>query len=371
MNNNVFESMDEYTFFENNESFIPSQIEFPNNILNDLNNISMNNIYEEDNYGNFNNINNIESYFLINKSELEKKNTAKDTKSSSTKKSEESCEPKLYTLKDILGILNKEQNNDIFTYFFSSLESNEYKIEDNLKLTKNKRMRPFDSENIVLILNNNSKNDEEKKKRGRKSKDNIKREIHDKRCPDNIIKKIKVVIFKYTLLFLNKILKENFKYEIQLLKLDYQLINRIEKEQELNFLNLSLKDLFSKDISPKYKNKFQNDYNKKIIEEILKDAEYIVLFAFNMTLRDWLDIFTQKRSVKDIVNKYNNNNIDFQDLIEKIEQSVIGFDEMLKKINENNDEDYMTLFICYLYNYERWFCLKKCRKRNIKEKEIE
>ena len=369
MNNNVFESMDEYTFFENNESLVSSLIEFPNNILNDLNNINMNNIYEEDNYGNFNNINNIESYFLINKSELEKKNTAKDTKSSSTKESEESREPKLYTLDDILDILNKEQNKDIYSYL-SSLKF-EYNIENNLKLTKKKRMRPFDSENIVLMLNNNSKNEEKKKKRGRKSKDNINREIHDKRSPDNIIKKIKVVIFKYTLLFLNKILKENFKYEIQLLKLDYQLINRIEKEQELNFLNLSLKDLFSKNISPKYKNKFPNDYNKKKIEKILKDAEDIVLFAFNMTLRDWLDIFTQKRSVKDIVNKYNNNNIDFQDLIEKIEQSVIGFDEMLKKINENNDEDYMTLFICYLYNYERWFCLKKCRKRNIKEKEIE
>jgi len=369
MNNNVFESMDENTFFKNNESFISSQIEFPNNILNDLNNINMNNIYEEDNYGNFNNINNIESYFWINKSELEKKNTAKDTKSSSTKKSEESCEPKLYTLNDISKIFNKEQNKDIYSYL--SNVKFEYNIENNLKLTKNKRMRPFDSENIALILNNNSKNDEEKKKRGRKSKENIKREIHDKRCPDNIIKKIKVVIFKYTLLFLNKILNDNSKYKIQLLKLDYKLINRIEKEQELNFLNLSLKDLFSKDISPKYKNKFPHDYNKKIIEKILKDDGDIVLFAFNMTLRDWLDIFTQKKSVKDIVNKYNKNNIDFQDLIEKIEQSLIGFDKMLKKINENNDEDYMTLFIFYFYNYERWFCLKKCRKRNIKEKEIE
>ena len=216
----------------------------------------------------------------------------------------------------------------------------------------------------------NLKKDEGKIKRGRKTKE-IKYEIHDKRCPDNIIKKVKVIIFKYARLFLNNIIKENCKNKIELLKLDYKFINRIKKEQELKFLNMSLKDLFSKDISPIYKNNFTKDYNKIIITKILEDADDIILFAFNMTLRDWLDIFTLKKSVKDIANEFNKYN-DNENLITKIEQSLIKFDKTIIKVDENNDKDYMALFIFCLYNYERWFYLKKGRKRkkNLKEKEI-
>jgi hypothetical protein len=145
--------------------------------------------------------------------------------------------------------------------------------------------------------------------------------------------------------------------------LDYKFINRIKKEQELNFLNMSLKDLFSKDISPRYKNNITKDYNKIIIAKILEDADDIILFAFNMTLRDWLDIFTLKKSVKDIANEFNKYN-DNENLVTKIEQSLIKFDKTILKIDENNDKDYMALFIFCLYNYERWFYLKKCRKRD-------
>ena len=88
-----------------------------------------------------------------------------------------------------------------------------------------------------------------------------------------------------------------------------------------------------------------------------------------MTLRDWIDIFTQKKSVKDIKNVYNNKNNDCQNLIEKIEQNLIGLDKIIDKLNKNNDEDYMALFIFCLYNYERWFYLRK-RKTIKKEKEL-
>ena len=66
--------------------------------------------------------------------------------------------------------------------------------------------------------NNNSKNNEKGKKRGREAKDNNnKRETHDKRSPDNIIKKVKAAIFKYTLSFLNNILKENLKKKCEII----------------------------------------------------------------------------------------------------------------------------------------------------------
>ena len=133
---------------------------------------------------------------------------------------------------------------------------------------------------------------------------------------------------------------------------------------------MSLKDIFSKDISPKYNNgKYSNDFNKKIIENILNNnCNNTIIFAFNITLRDWLDFFTLKKSLEDIINKYNNinYNIDF-DIIEK---SLVGIDNLLNIINNKNDEDYLTLFILCLYNYERWFYLKKQRNRNEEEKKI-
>ena len=224
-----------------------------------------------------------------------------------------------------------------------------------------------------LILNENSKNDEKKNKRGRKTIGKNKRETHDKNHPDNIIKKVKVAIFKYSLYFLNNLLKENFRYKVELLKLNYKFVDRMQKEQELEFLNMSLKDLFSKEISPKYtnKNNFDEDHNKGMIEKILKDADDTILFAFNMTLREWFDIFTLKKSVKDIINE-NNNNMDCQNKIEKIEKSLVTVDKLLTEINNknSNDKDYMARFIFGLYNYERWFHLKKCRKIDKKGKEI-
>ena len=339
------------------EALTSPQIQFPNNSLYNFNKINMINKNDEDSLYNL---------YLINKSELEKKNITKDTKSNSNKDNEDSCEPELYTSNDILNIFNKEQNKYIFSEIIKKLKFSEY-IEDDLNLTKKKRLRPFVFD--ALILNKDLKNDEKKKKRGRKTKENNKSETHDKRCPDNIIKKVKATIFKYILLFLNKIINENFKFKVELLKLDYRFVERIEKEQNLKLLNMRLKDLFSKDISPKYKYKYPKDYNKKIIEKILQDTNEIILFSFNMTLRDWIDIFTQKKSVKDIINVYNNKNNNCQNLIEKIEQNLIGLDKIVNKINENNDEDYMALFIFCLYNYERWFYLRK-RKTIKKEKEI-
>ena len=360
MLNTFLESInDNNSYFGNNEIFTLSQMNFPNQSLHLSNNpfhdIKMIDTNEELSlWDNNNNGNNVDSYNSTNKSELEKRNH----KFILTK----SDEPELFTSNDILSII--EKHKDLFGEL-KKLEFSEF-IEYDLNLTKKKRIRPFDFD--ALISNKNLKKDEGKTKRGRKTEEQ-KREIHGKRSPDNIIRKVKVFIFNKILLFLNNIINKNWKYKVELKKLDYKFINRIKADQELKYLDMSLKDLFSKDISPKYQNKFPKDYNKEIIARILKDADDIILFSFDMTLRDWLDIFTLKKSVKDIVNGYNKYK-DCQNLIEKIEQSMIKFDKAINEIEEkeNNDKDYMPLFICCLYNYERWFYLKKCRKKDKKKK---
>ena len=154
------------------ETLTSPQKQFPNNTLYNINKINMINKNDEDNLGNFN---------LNYKPELEKKNTTKDTKSTSNKNNEDNCEPELYTSNDILNIFNNEQNKYIFGENIKKLKFSEY-IEDDLQLTKKKRIRSdFDYDNLFLQSNNNSKNNEKGKKRGREAKDNNnKRETHSR-----------------------------------------------------------------------------------------------------------------------------------------------------------------------------------------------
>ena len=186
--------------------------------------------------------------------------------------------------------------------------------------------------------------------------------------PDNIIKKIKAKIFEYPVLFLNNILN-NHKEEDKLFKLDYKYINRLNKEQDLKFLNMSLKELFSKEISRKHiKNGRTKDFNKEYIDTILENQrDNTILFIFNITFRDWLELFTLKKNIHEIIIKYDYKDIDY----ERIEKSLYGIDNLLNKIMNNNDNEYLTNFIFHLYNYEKWFCDKTGRKKkNISLKSI-
>ena len=80
--------------------------------------------------------------------------------------------------------------------------------------------------------------------------------------------------------------------------------------------------------------------------------------------------FTYKKSVKNIINEYNNIDIENIDFL-KIEKSWVGIDKLLDTIRKKNDDFYLIHFIICLYNYERWFYLKKSRNYKIKEKEKE
>jgi hypothetical protein len=114
--------------------------------------------------------------------------------------------------------------------------------------------------------------------------------------PDNIIKKIKAEIFKYLTIFLNNVTNDkNTQNENnnKIYKINYCFINQLNKEIDLRYLNMPLKNLFSLlNISPKYKT-IDPESNKKLIKKLLNgQTDEAIKFAFNMTLRDWLDIFS-------------------------------------------------------------------------------
>ena len=241
------------------------------------------------------------------------------------------------------------------------------KIKDiEYKLIHKKRKREKKKHNDVPCINIENKDEDIKKvKRGRKIKlDNPSRIEHTKYSDDNIIKNIKVKIFIYPLYFLNNILDEsinNNKYK--LCKLNYKYINRLKKGKDLDCLEMSLKDIYSFDITSKYQ-KFKKKNNKNIINKIIKKEIIVkdyetIMFALNLSLRNWMELFTYKKNIYEVIQDYKefgNANLDI------IEKCLIGVEDLLQKIFEKkNDKEFFSIYTLLLYNYERWFSIKRGR----------
>ena len=259
--------------------------------------------------------------------------------------------------------LSKELAQNIFTE--DNIEKVESNINDQKLLGKKKKKKNKD------ISKEGENKDEEKRK-----KEECSKRKHDKFCGDNIIKKIKFKLFESFLKFVNKVINEtldktklvkycrvlrpsnknNDNLENLLKMIDYQYIVRINKKLDLEILNMPFKEFFSKDISPMY-SKLESNSNKVIIHKLLEE-EYenkSIYFALNMIFKDWLDIFLYKKNFDSIFNFEN-------EVIKNIKKNFEYIDEIIIDINEK-DNYYLLYFMIYLYNYERWFCLKRGRNR--------
>ena len=303
-------------------------------------------------------------YYLLGKSEngnniLEKEDKMTSSKSNPIKEeSKKNEEPIYYSIDNILDILSDDKFHKFRNILLTNKNSNH--IPNEIELSKEKKQKTRnDNKKITILIKNQKEENQLKKKRGRKGNNINNSKEHGKMGPDNIIKKIKAKLFQYIIDSINNLVN---KKENILLNLDYQFIDRLNREQDLKYLKMTLKELLSKDISPKYYPKAGKDYNKNKIEYILKyEADSTIEFVFNINFADWLDIFTLKKTVRQIVEKYNclEQNIDCQ----KIERSFIDIEELLNKISDKNTEEYFALFVFYLYNYERWFYIKHGRNR--------
>ena len=219
--------------------------------------------------------------------------------------------------------------------------------------------------------------DKESQKVGRKKHDDFTKRKHDKNSADNIIKKIKLKFFEYSLKFLNntlnsyldktKILEYNkmIRKDIKndepqnLIKLlDYKFVDKIKKETDLLLLKKPLKDIFANDISPKYST-LSRDSNKTMIERIIKDQKdnANIMFAFNLTFGEWIDVFTYKKELKSIKNYDEEKMKDLNDKFIKLDKLIL---EIYEKEYTSN---YLSYFISYAFNYKRWFLMKKGRNR--------
>ena len=307
--------------------------------------------------------NNNELYFIPN-SDLNRKLTNSNkneynkvnTINCSSTKIESTNDKSLFSVCSVENIKKIFSKNKNLSQINEKFQENDNIKEEEDKLLKRKRKR--DEKNSVTRVEIKEEN---KTKRGRKRNDNSNRQEHNKNSSDNIIKKIKTQLFVYLFQFLNNMFE--FEKDQKLCKLDYKIINQINKDNEIKLLRTTLEDLFSSDISPKYISK-STDFNKKLILKKIKPKEEVkdydtVLFVLNMTFGEWFDLFRYKKDIKDIQKEYQQiDNIKF----DKIAKSFVYVDNLLNKMIKKQDEKYFSLFIFFIYNYERWFAIKSPRK---------
>ena len=274
-------------------------------------------------------------------------------------------------------IFNQNFETDWNTYLINSKICNKKGIYNNYKITSfnffimnNKKQ----SDNSINIMNMNSqknkifkKSNKDSTKRGRKRKregidDNNDKKTHNKFSDDNLRKKCKNIVLKSILEFINGKIREQYHNKIGhgMFKKELKILNQEKKVKstisfEKSFINKTLKEIFSSDISARFYN-FPRNYNKLMIESLIEDIDeerrkYFIKL-FDITFIDCLKYFSEDK-----------------------EALKIGELTGLKKISAIKEElikehgnEYFEKFINYLQNFEDIINNKRARKRRKKNK---
>ena len=186
-------------------------------------------------------------------------------------------------------------------------------------------------------------------------------ENHTKNAFDNIVRKIKSKLFGAIIIILNKSLEEKKKVEENkkekkekkgelkhecFLKPEQQIILQTNVKENLELLDMKLREIFSKKVSEKVKNfskEYQLDYNKNFIEKIKDDPKkQKTNEILDMTFFQCLEHFRGSEKYEAL----NGLEIEYENVIEDM----------------NDDIDYKNNFIEHLRKYEILFRNKKPRK---------
>ena len=307
-----------------------------------------------------------------------KRETLNKQQAEKEKYSDEEITPEYFSLKKIKDLIIQKSPLETFKelddtiLLDTNLENVESNINDQILLGKKRKKKE------KLKLNSNKEADIaiiEKKF--------ITLKKHDKYCGDNIIKKIKFKLLEAFLKYVNKVINETFdkeklmeynkilrpfnikkeKCEDILKIIDYRYIDKLNKKRDLSLLHMPFKEIFSKNISPKYL-KLRQDSNKLIIEKLLKEEKENsdITFVLNIKFKDWIDIFTYKKEFDSLINLK-------EERIDNLVQYFEYADKLIYDIYRiNQNDNYLLYFLIHLFNYERWFCLKRGRTRMRKEK---
>lgn len=260
-----------------------------------------------------------------------------------------------------------------FNSNFSLNSNNQYNIQNSNQFnhinnqTVNPLILPSEIQsNIEIEIESEEKKEEEKennseesKTLGRKRKDSLIQGKHDKFSSDNLYRKIKSKLLDILYDFINYKINEIYK-DIPYYNIKENKLKKIEQEQVVNshieynqkFLFKTLKEIFSVDISHKYK-RYDLGHNKNVIDNLLEEKNNERREIFTKLLnKNFLECLEHFRGTK-IINEL---------------EGLMTFDEFKEKYIE--DADYLSTIEYTLMNYEEILNNKKIRKKRIRNDNI-
>ena len=290
---------------------------------------------------------------------------------------------------DIIKIINTKMNISYNIQNILNAVSN-IKNDSRIEIVKKDITEKLDTRS--KRTNKRLKNKEDIKF-GRKKKEDLSFRIHNKYTTDNIIIKIKNVMKKYLIIFVNNIIISLYGSKkineirtilnlpkhasLSLIKdINYKSIaNKTRKKDNLDLLTISVEEFLSSSVSTRYrkinKEEYNNlsKYNQIIIDFLFKDNINRDMFNFifkNLKIEDWLNIFIYQKELNDFCSfNYLGEN---QKKI--IEESFLKIDNFFDKLSEEGDL-YFFCFLLLIYNFKRYFLIKQERQGKNKTKTIE
>ena len=251
-------------------------------------------------------------------------------------------------------IMTEVPKNDIDDFQKQKIESEEKKINKTQEATiKSKSGQNNMKTNVIFttkkIMTQNKKNKIQEKK-------NETKHTHTKYANDNMIRKIKFIIINHMMDFINLKISERYNNSRikKLLTMGKSQVINTKVNDNINFLNKKLKDIFSEKITGRYTNHilYPPERNKNLIEELIneQDEEKKQYFnnLFNLTFIDCLDHFINKKfipilkdleSFEEIIkvpekSKKKNIKINESEYIETLRQFLENYESILRNINQ-------------------------------------
>ena len=221
---------------------------------------------------------------------------------------------------------------------------NEYSIVDNENYQEFIQSSKLVNDNDFQIFEKNVN-------LGRKKKGSSEKGIHNEYTSDNIIRKCKAVFINKLRNFINNKIKifyeldgQQFSDSKKLMKMNQQQIINSHVKYNQFFLNRTIKEIFSENISSRC-NKYSLEHNKNLINDLLKEKDKTRnIFFKNIFSLTFLDCIKHIR----------------EDKIEDCLKGLQNLDEICQ--NLGGDDDYKESFKTYIVNFENIINNKKSRK---------
>lgn len=239
-----------------------------------------------------------------------------------------------------------DEDNDYMNAYFITKSSTLYKRKKIFNIFKEKKKQ----KQTIKIIGRKKKIDITRN--GNDDYDNNK-EYHSKMKEDNLIQKIKVVFVNSSMNFINKRhknykIKINQKYERLVYKIKSEFAQVIKKDENLKFLQTSIRDLFSSDLSEKYSKQIK-DFNRNQIAQLYRDnKEKEVIEILDKTVNCLLNDYAE--------GKYKDEgfslDIDLNEIKEKMEKN-----------NEKNINNYIQEYKAKVKDFGNIFEKKISRNR--------